>query len=189
MSGNPTGKKAGAKPAGTKRRRANTAQDPAQAQLGIIRHQARTLALQVLYEVEMSGHDARSALRNTVAGLAPEEDGDLEQVAPELPPEVHAYVERLVHGTLLRLYRIDPLLSEAAPAFATDQTPVVDRNILRLAAYELMYVAEVPAGVAIIEAVDLAKHFGGDGSGRFVNGVLGTVANRILAERAAAGEA
>ena len=152
----------------------------ARRDLGIVRHQARMLALQVLYEVEMSGHDARAALRNVVAGLAPEDD-ELEADAPAIPPEVEGYVERLVHGTLLHLYRIDPLLSESAPRFATDQTPVVDRNILRLAAYELMYLPEIPPKVAINEAVDLAKHFGGDGSGRFVNGVLGSVLESLAA--------
>lgn len=188
MSEKRTGKPAGVKSGGA-RRRAGAAGSAAGAARAIIRHQARTLALQVLYEVEMSGHDARSALQNTIAGLAPsEEDDDLEQVAPALPPDVQAYVERLVHGALMRLYKIDPLLTEAAPAFATDQTPVVDRNILRLAAYELLYEADIPPKVAINEAVELAKHFGGDGSARFVNGVLGTVLNRILAERAAAPE-
>jgi N utilization substance protein B len=156
--------------------------------LGIIRHQSRTLALQVLYEVEMAGHDARAALRNTIAGLAPdEEDDDLEDIAPSVPPEVEGYVERLVHGTLLHLYRIDPILTDAAPAFTTDQTPVVDRNILRMAVYELMYQPEIPPKVAINEAVELAKHFGGDGSGRFVNGVLGTVLDRIRAGQAEQG--
>jgi transcription antitermination protein NusB len=146
----------------------------------LLRHQARTLALQVLYEVEMSGHDVRQALDNALQSLdADGVDDDLEMTAAAIPPEVQGYVERLVHGTLLHLYRIDPLLSDAAPAFTGDRTPVVDRNILRLAAYELMYQPETPPKVAINEAVELAKHFGGDGSGRFVNGVLGTVLKQV----------
>lgn len=165
--------------AGTSKTRGN-ARGAAKRDLGIIRHQSRTLALQVLYEVEMAGHDARAALQSTIAGLAPDEDDDdREDVAPAVPAEVQGYVEKLVHGTLLHLYRIDPVLTEAAPAFTGEQTPVVDRNILRLAAYELMYQPEIPPKVAINEAVELAKHFGGDGSGRFVNGVLGTVLERI----------
>lgn len=148
----------------------------------LLRHQARTLALQVLYEVELSGHDVRQALANTLVGAADDDDAsDLEPIAPAVPAEVQGYVERLVHGTLLHLYRIDPLLTEAAPAFGADQTPVVDRNILRLATYELLYQPETPPKVAINEAVELAKHFGGDGSGRFVNGVLRTVLQRVEA--------
>ncbi|MGI9253380.1 MAG: transcription antitermination factor NusB [Thermomicrobiales bacterium] len=162
-------------------RGANRTATPARkVDLGVLRHQSRTLALQVMYEVEMSSHDVRLALQNTLAGMGPvEADDDLAEGAPAVPSEVQGYVERLVHGTLLHLYRIDPILTGAAPAFTGEQTPVIDRNILRLAVYELMYQPEIPPKVAINEAVELAKHFGGDGSGRFVNGVLGTVLKRI----------
>jgi N utilization substance protein B len=146
--------------------------------LGLLRHQARTLALQVLFEIELTGHDVRDALAHAFAGPDdPEEDAGAAGSA--VPPEVQAYAERLVHGALLHLYRIDPLLTEAAPNFAGEQTPTVDRNVLRLATYELMYQPETPPKVAVNEAVELAKHFGGENSGRFVNGVLRTIARRV----------
>lgn len=146
--------------------------------LGLLRHQARTLALQVLFEIELTGHDVRDALAHAFAGPDdPEEDGVA--VEPTVPPDIQGYAERLVHGALLHLYRIDPLLTEAAPNFGGEQTPVVDRNVLRLATYELMYLPEIPPKVAVNEAVELAKHYGGENSGRFVNGVLRTIMKRV----------
>jgi N utilization substance protein B len=83
---------------------------------------------------------------------------------------------------------IDPHIAAAAPAFPVDQLPAIDRNVLRLAIYELLRETDVPVKAAINEAVELAKRFGGDSSGRFVNGVLGTVAERIGAEGRRDGE-
>lgn len=143
---------------------------------GLLRHQARTLALQVLYEIEVTGHDPRQALANALRGAIVDEEGG--EALPAVPPEVAGYVESLVHGTLLYLYKLDPLLSEFAPAFAAEQTPPVDRSVLRLGAYELLYGRDVPPKVAINEAVELAKRFGGESSGRFVNGVLARVLER-----------
>lgn len=164
--------------------------------VGLLRHQARTLALQALYEVEMTGHDARQALAHAFAD--PDADADPDgnpdgaaragseaPAAAAVPPAVQGYAERLVHGVLLHLYRLDPVLTEAAPNFNGEQTPAVDRSVLRLAAYELMYQPDIPPKVAINEAVELAKHYGGEGSGRFVNGVLRTVWERV---RAASGD-
>jgi N utilization substance protein B len=124
------------------------------------------VALQILYELDLTAHDPADALVRAFG----------EQPAP---PPVRAHVERLVRGVLSHQLEIDPLIHAAAPAFPLAQLAAVDRNILRLAIYELMFEPEVPPRVAINEAVELAKHFGGDNSGRFVNGVLGTVGARI----------
>ena len=70
---------------------------------------------------------------------------------------------------------LDPVIARAAPARALDEQAAIERNVLRLAAYELLYVPRVPPKVAINEAVELAKRFGGENSGRFVNGVMRTV--------------
>lgn len=154
--------------------------------LGLLRHQARTLALQVLFEIELTGHDVRDALTHAFSGPDdPREDADGDGGVPAVPPDVQGYAERLVHGTLLHLYRIDPILTAAAPNFADERTPTVDRNVLRMAAYEVIYQPDIPPKVAVNEAVELAKHFGGDNSGRFVNGVLRTVVARVEAGAAA----
>lgn len=130
------------------------------------RHQARILALQILFEVDLTAHDLMEVLARTFADQPP-------------PPETRRYVERLVVGTLTDQEEIDRYVFAAAPAFPVAQLPSIDRNVLRIAIYELLRQPDVPPKVAINEAVELAKRFGGDNSGRFVNGVLGTVVDVI----------
>lgn len=126
------------------------------------RHQSRIHALQVLYEVDLTGH----GVDETLAHLVEEEP---------VTPEVAARAGRLVRGVRAHLDEIDPRIAAAAPAFPVEQLPAIDRNVLRLATYELLHEPDVPTGSAINEAVELAKRFGGDNSGRFVNGALGTI--------------
>lgn len=87
------------------------------------------------------------------------------------------FIIRLVKGTLEHVDDIDRIIEKAAPQWPIDQIAMVDRNVLRLGLYELMWGDReaVPPKVAINEAIELAKSFGGDSSGRFINGVLGTV--------------
>jgi len=87
------------------------------------------------------------------------------------------FIKVLVEGTLKNRKKIDELIEKCAPEWPLDQVTAVDRNILRLGIYELMYgnYEDVPPKVAINESIELAKTFGGDSSARFVNGVLGTI--------------
>jgi len=87
------------------------------------------------------------------------------------------FVIGLVKGTIDHIAEIDPIIERVAPQWPLDQIAVVDRNVLRLGLYELMFGDRdaVPPKVAINEAIELAKSFGGESSGRFINGVLGTV--------------
>jgi N utilization substance protein B len=87
------------------------------------------------------------------------------------------FVSALVKGTIANQDKIDPIIEKCAPEWPLDQVTVVDRNVLRLGIYELLFgnYEDVPPKVAINEAIELAKSFGGDASGRFVNGVLGTI--------------
>jgi transcription antitermination protein NusB len=91
--------------------------------------------------------------------------------------EEASFVESLVKGTLQNKATIDALIEKCAPEWPLDQVTVIDRNVLRLGIYELIHgnYDEVPPKVAINEAIELAKTFGGDSSARFVNGVLGTI--------------
>ena len=134
------------------------------------RHQARTIALQVLYESDVAGHPAVDVLSRYVEDVS-------------VPQPVRRYVERLVTGFVENRERIDGDIGAAAPAFPVNQLPAVDRNILRIAIYELMSERDVPLKAAINEAVELAKRFGGENSSRFVNGVLGTIAEGMTASR------
>jgi N utilization substance protein B len=138
-----------------------------------IRHHARRVALQTLYEYDTARHDADAVLRRHVEDL-------------RLDPRVSAFAEELVGGVLAHEAEIDALIQEAAPEWPLAQMARIDKNILRLAIYEILYNNAVPAKAAINEAVELAKEFGSDASSRFVNGVLGAIMNRAH-ELAAAG--
>lgn len=129
---------------------------------GFENHQARTLSLQILFEMDIAGHNVSEILRRYV-----EDDA--------LPQPVRNYSERLVQGVVADLESIDDEIGAAATSFPVAQLPAVDRNILRVAIYELREEHDVPLKAVINEAVDLAKLYGGEKSGRFVNGVLGTL--------------
>jgi N utilization substance protein B len=100
---------------------------------------------------------------------------NVDEFAPGI--EDCAFAESLVTGTLANQKSIDALIEKCAPEWPLDQVTIIDRNILRLGIFELIHgnYAEVPPKVAINEAIELAKTFGGDSSARFVNGVLGTI--------------
>jgi N utilization substance protein B len=122
----------------------------------------RGVALQALYEIDMVGHDPETVLSQLIA-----ESG--------LTGEYESFVRELVLGVIKDREKIDGIIREFAPAWPIDQISPVDRNILRLAIYEILLDNRVPVKVAINEAVELAKKFGGDNSSKFVNGVLGSV--------------
>lgn len=136
------------------------------------RHQGRMLALQVLYEIDLTDHDPEEAMARAFAEHEP------------LTPDVVEHVRSLVHGVDQHRNDLDPVIAGAAPARALAEQAAVERNVLRLAAYELLHVPSVPPKVVINEGVELAKSFGGENSGRFINGVLRT----ILDEHPRAGE-
>jgi N utilization substance protein B len=124
---------------------------------------ARVLAFKVLYEVDIARHAAADVFERRVAE---------EEVAAE---DVDA-PRGLVRGVLQNRQELDGVIQTHAPSWPIEQLSAVERNILRLAIYELRHQREqVPIGVAINEAVELAKMFGGDAASRFVNGVLGQV--------------
>jgi N utilization substance protein B len=124
------------------------------------RRQARIYALQALYELDTTNHNAADAIAHRL------ED------AP-LPPEGEMFLRQLVSGVVVNRDRLDALIQQYAPAWPVSQIAVIDRNVLRLALIELSTIPDTPPKVAINEAVDLAKLFGSDSSSRFVNGVLG----------------
>ncbi len=131
------------------------------------RHLARSLAMQSLFECDFNNCDSTkiaSVVRHNVDEFGPGLD-DIN------------FVTKLAEGVIKERERLDHIITKAAPDWPLEQIAAVDRNILRLGLYELLFGnrAEVPARVAINEAIELAKTFGGENSGRFVNGVLGAV--------------
>lgn len=135
------------------------------------RHLARSIAMQTLYEWDFNG-------KNSVI-LDEALNRDLEEFGPELD-EVE-FVKQLVGGVIEHLSELDKIIEKSAPEWPFDQIAVIDRNVLRIGLYELLFGKrdEVPPKVAINEAIELAKNFGGESSGKFVNGVLGTVYREI----------
>ena len=131
------------------------------------RHLSRSIAMQSLYEWDFKGCDKKQIDEITKKNIA--------EFAPGL--EDDSFVHYLVENTISNQDKIDPLIEKCAPEWPLDQVTVVDRNILRLGIFELLFgnYADVPPKVAINEAIELAKSFGGESSGRFVNGVLGTI--------------
>ena len=102
---------------------------------------------------------------------------NFQQFAPEF--DDHGFVNDLVKGVVANLPAIDNYITKYATEWPLDQITPVDRNILRIGAYELVFDKNIPAKVAINEAIEVAKSFGGDASGRFVNGVLGAIFKEI----------
>ncbi|GAC1398946.1 MAG: transcription antitermination factor NusB [Ktedonobacteraceae bacterium] len=130
-----------------------------------IRRQARMIALQTLYEYDIAQHTAIEVLQRHVEER-------------HLPAQVVEYAEALVLGASEHLATIDAHIQSAAREWPLQQMARIDKNILRLAIYEILFNNTVPAKAAINEAVELAKIFGSDTSSRFINGVLGTIFNR-----------
>ena len=126
------------------------------------RRRARILALQTLYEVDAAGHEAEAAIACLLAET-------------RLSEENASFARELVKGVTQNKTKIDESIQSYATAWPIAQLSVIDRNILRLAMFEILLDNRVPVKVAINEAVELAKIFGSDNSSKFVNGVLGSV--------------
>ena len=127
------------------------------------RHQARELALKVLFQLEGSDDDPEEVLRYHAGEGAATED-------------TTNFARQLVGGVLANRAKLDDILSEASEHWKLDQMAKVDRVILRIAIYEIAIDRKVPTKAAINESIELAKTFSGDDAGRFVNGILGRVA-------------
>lgn len=141
------------------------------------RHLAREVAFQALFELESrSEQDLDEVLANRI-------DGWEEEANEKLEPKSAAFAAKLVHGALEKRSEIDDRIARLAPAFPVDQLAITDRVALELAVYELLYGGSAPVKVVINEAVELAKTYGGENSGRFVNGVLGTIAEEEAGSR------
>ena len=147
------------------------------------RRRAREFALQALYDADLAELGGNEALQALWAGMI-EGEGIGDARAPE--SEEVEFAQRLVFGVDEKRPAIDELIESCSTNWRMPRMPVVDRNILRLAAYELLECADIPANVAINEAVELAKRFGTQDSRAFVNGIVDRMArqlDRIPADR------
>lgn len=132
------------------------------------RHLARTIAVQTLYQWDFNdgAENIDTILKNDKESFAPDFDDG-------------GFIGHLVHGVIDNQADIDGLIVKYAPEWPLEQITIIDRNVLRLGVFELKYDPNIPAKVAINEAIELAKNFGGESSGKFVNGVLGAIFKEV----------
>ena len=135
------------------------------------RTRARSLALQVLYEVDMTSHLPGAVLEQRL------EDMNLDNEA-ELSQELVEFTRQIIAGIVPIAQEMDDVIAAYAPEWPFDQIAAIDRNILRIATWEFAISELTPVKVAINEAVELAKEFGSETAPRFINGVLGSLADR-----------
>lgn len=130
------------------------------------RHLARTISMQSLFQWDFQGKSTKKDVDDIVAF-------NLKEFAPDF--DDRGFVSDLLEGVIANVEKIDAIITKYAPDWPIDQITNVDRNILRIGVYELKISETIPSKVAINEAIELAKTFGGESSGRFVNGVLGAI--------------
>jgi N utilization substance protein B len=138
------------------------------------RRKARSIALQALYEIDSVQHDPEETLKHLQAEL-------------RLTEETFSFARELVEGVVKYKDKLDAQIYRYAPAWPIEQIAFIDRNILRLAIFEIIIDNKIPVKVAINEAVELAKNFGGDSSSKFINGVLGAISANINKENPSIG--
>jgi len=136
------------------------------------RHLSRILAMQSLYE-----WDFRNSMKDE-EGIAEVLNYNREEFASELDDK--GFVDEIVNGVKKNIEKINEVITKYAPEWPLEQITIIDRNILRMGIYEMQYTENIPAKVAINESIELAKNFGGESSGKFVNGVLGAIYKDML---------
>ncbi len=127
------------------------------------RRRARSLALQILYEIDCVGHPLEEVLARRL------------ERSDHLSETTVAFLRHMVLGAIEHATDLDTMIASCAPDWPVDELAILDRNILRIALWEIKVFTETPVKVAINEAVELAKRFSSDNAPRFINGVLGTL--------------
>ena len=131
------------------------------------RRRSREFALQVLYQLEITKQGALQAMVQLKENFSPEEGED-------------EFAKQIVLGVVERRQEIDRLIEERSENWRLDRMTIIDRNILRIAIFELLYCSEVPPKVTLNEAIDLGKRYGSEESGSFINGILDRIQNEVI---------
>ncbi len=134
------------------------------------RHKAREVALQMLYRLDVDDNDGPGSFEEDLQSLVPETDA-------------YSYCSALLSGVFEKKAELDMTIEGCSENWSVQRMGIIDRNVLRIAVYELGYFGDVPYKVVIDEAIELAKRYGGADSGAFVNGVLDTVLRSAFAHR------
>ena len=131
------------------------------------RRRSRQFALQALYQLDVTKQDAIKAIAEGKEHFLPNEEKD-------------GFVERIILGVLGHCQEIDRLIEQYSENWRLERMSIVDRNILRMAIFELLYCDEIPPKVTMNEAVDLGKKYGSEDSGSFINGILDRIQNEVI---------
>jgi N utilization substance protein B len=131
------------------------------------RRRSREFALQVLYQLEITKQGALQAMVQLRENFSPEEGED-------------EFAKRIVLGVMERRQKIDRLIEERSENWRLDRMTLIDRNILRIAIFELLYCGDIPPKVTLNEAIDLGKRYGSEESGSFINGILDRIQNEVI---------
>jgi len=148
------------------------------------RRRARELCLALIFAADIGGQGSGQAFEQAgaILGMLIEQwNLDDDEVA-RLGTEIESYGRRLAEQYYAHSIPIDEIVSQYSEGWALARMPAVDRNILRMALAEMLYMPDVPMGVTIDEAVELAKEYGGEDSSKFINGILGAVARKQISE-------
>lgn len=140
------------------------------------RRRARQFALQAMYQADLMEISALASLNHLWSGHL-DEEGLVDGTAPD--SEEIEFAQRLVEGAITDLEALDTLIEEASTNWRLARMPLVDRNILRIAAFELKHCSDIPANVSVNEAVELAKEFGTADSRAFVNGIVDRMGRQL----------
>lgn len=131
------------------------------------RRRSRELALQVLYQLDITKQDAIKAIAQSRDHFSEKEEGD-------------GFAERIVLGVLEHGQEIDRLIEQYSENWRLDRMSMIDRNILRMALFELLYCEDIPPKVTLDEAIELGKRYGSGDSGSFINGILDRIQNEVV---------
>ena len=131
------------------------------------RRKSREFALQVLYQLEITKQGALQAMVQLRENFSPEEGED-------------EFAKRIVLGVMEHRQEIDRLIEERSENWRLDRMTIIDRNILRIAIFELLYCGDIPPKVTLNEAIDLGKRYGSEESGSFINGILDRIQNEVI---------
>lgn len=138
--------------------------------MNMSRHKAREVALKALFQIDVGKIPAGRAMEAALAEAS-------------VSPEAEQFARDLLKGTVERLAEIDGVLQQFSVGWSVPRMANIDRNILRLAIYEILHLPEIPASVSVDEAVELAKHYGDENSRRFINGILGNVVRSLKPDK------
>lgn len=146
------------------------------------RRRSREIALQILYQMEISEAPPEEAIRlfyEVISSMEEDEDKEL-----AIPESTKPFAEELVYGVENHQQELDRILSASSQHWRLERMSIVDRNILRIALYEMLHRTDIPPKVSINEAIEIGKAFGSEDSGAFINGILDNVLSTLLSTNA-----